>query len=100
VGFEAIDGKGVKGTVDGRTVAVGNRVLLADLGLDAEWFAARAEELRQDAQTVIFVVVDGRPAGLLGVADPIKDGTPEAMQALHTEGVRIVMLTGDSRASF
>ena len=98
-GFEALNGKGVKGTVEGRAVAAGNRVLLADLGIDAAPFAARAEELRQDAQTVIFVVVDGRPAGLLGVADPIKESTPHAMRALHEEGVRIVMLTGDSRTT-
>jgi len=98
-GFEALNGKGVTGTVQGHAVAAGNRVLLSDIGLDATPFAARAEELRQDAQTVIFVVVDGRPAGLLGVADPIKDSTPEAMRALHEEGVRIVMLTGDSRTT-
>jgi Cu+-exporting ATPase len=98
-GFEALNGKGVKGTVGGRAVAIGNRALLADLGIDVAPFAERAEELRRDAQTVIFVVVDGRPAGLLGVADPIKESTPEAMGALHEEGVRIVMLTGDSRTT-
>jgi P-type Cu+ transporter len=98
-GFEALNGRGVKGIVEGRAVAIGNRVLLADLGIDAAPFAERAEELRRDAQTVIFVVVDGRPAGLLGVADPIKESTPEAMRALHDEGVRIVMLTGDSRTT-
>jgi len=98
-GFEALNGKGVRGTVEGRAVAIGNRALLADLGIDAAPFAAQAEELRKDAQTVIFVVVDGRPAGLLGVADPIKESTPEAMRALHDEGVRIVMLTGDSRTT-
>jgi Cu+-exporting ATPase len=99
VGFEAINGKGVKGTVEGRAIAVGNRALLADLGVEAAPFAARAEELRRDAQTVIFVVVDAQPAGLLGVADPLKDSTPEAMRVLHEEGVRIVMLTGDSRTT-
>jgi len=99
VGFEAINGKGVTGTVEGRAVAAGNRVLRADLGVDTAAFAARAEALRQDAQTVIFLVVDGHPAGLLGVADPIKESTPEAMHALHEEGVRIVMLTGDSRTT-
>jgi Cu+-exporting ATPase len=98
-GFEALNGKGVHATVEGHAVAAGNRVLLADLGVDAAPFAARAEELRQDAQTVIFVVVDGNPAGLLGVADPIKESTPQAMRALHEEGVRIVMLTGDSRTT-
>jgi P-type Cu+ transporter len=99
VGFEAINGKGVKGTVEGRAIAVGNRALLADLGVEAAPFAARAEELRRDAQTVIFVVVDAQPVGLLGVADPVKDSTPEAMRVLQEEGVRIVMLTGDSRTT-
>ncbi len=98
-GFEAVNGKGVKGNIEGRAIAIGNRALLADLGIDAAPFAAKAEELRRDAQTVIFVIVDGKPAGLLGVADPIKDSTPEAMRALHEEGVRIVMLTGDSRTT-
>jgi P-type Cu+ transporter len=98
-GFESLNGKGVKGTVDGRQVAIGNRALLADLGIDVAPFAARAEDLRREAQTVIFVVIDGRPAGVLGVADPIKESTPEAMRALHDEGVRIVMLTGDSRTT-
>jgi Cu+-exporting ATPase len=74
-------------------------VLLADLGIDVAPFAARAEELRGEAQTVVFVVVDGRPAGLLGIADPIKESTPEAMRVLHEEGIRIVMLTGDSRTT-
>jgi len=98
-GFEAVNGKGVKGNIEGRAIAIGNRALLADLGIDAAPFAAKAEELRRDAQTVIFVVVDGKPAGLLGVADPIKEGTPDALRALHEEGVRIVMLTGDSRTT-
>jgi len=98
-GFEALNGKGVRGTVEGHTVAIGNRALLADLGIDVAPFVERAEKLRRDAETAIFVVVDGRAAGLLGVADPIKDSTPEAMRALHDEGVRIVMLTGDSRTT-
>jgi Cu+-exporting ATPase len=98
-GFEALSGKGVRGTVDGRAVALGNEALLADLGIDARAVAARAEELRRDGQIVVFVLVDGRTAGLVGVADPIKGSTPEAMRALHDEGVRIVMLTGDSRTT-
>jgi Cu+-exporting ATPase len=97
--FEAVSGKGVQGTVEGRAVALGNAALLADLGLDATALSARAEELRRDGQTVVFVVVEGRAVGLVGVADPIKDGTPEAMRALHDEGVRIVMLTGDGRTT-
>jgi len=80
-GFESLNGKGVRGTVEGRPVALGNRALLADLGVDARELATRAEELRRDAQTVVFVVMDGRPAGLLGIADPIKESTPEAMRA-------------------
>jgi Cu+-exporting ATPase len=99
VAFEALNGKGIKGTVDGRAVAAGNQVLLADLGIDAAPFAARAEELRQGAQTVVFVAVEGRAAGVLGVADPIKESTHEAMRVLHQEGVRIVMLSGDSRTT-
>jgi Cu+-exporting ATPase len=98
-GFEALNGKGVRGTVEDHTVAIGNRALLTDLGIDVGPFVERAEKLRQDAETAIFVVVDGGVAGLLGVADPIKDSTPEAMRALHDEGVRIVMLTGDSRTT-
>src|SRR6185312_8144918 len=85
VGFEAINGKGVKGTVEGRAIAVGNRALPADLGVEAAPFAARGEELRRDAQTGIFGVVDAQPAGLLGVADPLKDSTPDAMRVLHEE---------------
>jgi Cu+-exporting ATPase len=95
-GFESITGKGVKGRVDGREVVLGNRALLDSLGVDPGGLVERAESLRADAQTVMFVAVDGRAAGLIGVADPIKESTPEAIEALHAEGVRIVMLTGDS----
>jgi Cu+-exporting ATPase len=98
-GFAALNGKGVKATVQGRAVALGNRLLLEELGVDARPFADRADAMRRDAQTVVFVVVDGRPAGLLGIADPIKESTPEAMRVLHADGVRIVMLTGDSRTT-
>jgi len=94
--FESLTGKGVKGRVDGRDVALGNRALMESLGVDAGPLAARAEELRRDGQTVMLVSVGGEPAGLLGVADPIKESTPEAIESLHREGVRIVMLTGDS----
>jgi Cu+-exporting ATPase len=97
--FEAVNGKGVKGRVDGHAVAAGNRAFLTELGIDVTPFAERADELRRDAQTVIFVAIDGRAAGMLGVADPIKESTPEAMRVLHEEGVRIVMLTGDSRTT-
>jgi Cu+-exporting ATPase len=98
-GFQAAAGKGVRGSVDGRPVALGNLALLSDLRVDATPLAERAESLRRDGQTVMFVAVDGRLAGLLGVADPIKATTPEAIRALHDEGIRIVMLTGDSRAT-
>src|SRR5262245_29462493 len=98
-GFEALAGRGVRGRVGGREVALGTRALLRELGADAAAFAERAEELRREGQTVVLVAVDGRPAGLLGVADPIKPSTPEAIGALHAEGLRIVMLTGDGRTT-
>ena len=98
-GFESITGKGVKGRVNGRTVALGNRALMESLGIDARGLAERAEGLRADAQTVMFVAIDGKAAGLVGVADPIKASTPDAIRALHREGVRVVMLTGDSRTT-
>jgi Cu+-exporting ATPase len=94
--FDSVIGKGVKGRVDGREVALGNRALMESLGIDAARMVARAEELRGDGQTVMFVAIDRSPAGLIGVADPIKDTTPEAIRALHQEGIRIVMMTGDS----
>jgi Cu+-exporting ATPase len=97
--FESVTGKGVRGRVDGRDVALGNRAMMLDLGADAGSLDARAEALRADGQTVMYVAVDGRPAGLVGVADPIKQSTPEAIAALRAEGIRIVMLTGDSRTT-
>ncbi|HEU5060703.1 MAG TPA: copper-translocating P-type ATPase, partial [Kofleriaceae bacterium] len=95
-GFESRTGKGVIGSVRGRAVALGNKALLAELGVAHDDLARRADELRADGQTVMLVAVDGRPAGVIGVADPIKESTPEAIRALHAEGVRLVMLTGDS----
>jgi Cu+-exporting ATPase len=95
----AIPGKGVVGTVDGKKVALGNPARLAESAIDAGEFAARAEELRGGGQTVMFVAVENRLAGLLGVSDPIKPTTPEAIRALHDDGVRIVMLTGDNRTT-
>ena len=97
--FLGITGKGVRGVVGGRSVALGNRALMADLGIDLGPWAARAEALRSEGQTVMFAVVDGTMAGLVGVLDPIKESTPEAIQTLHAEKVRIVMLTGDSRTT-
>jgi Cu+-exporting ATPase len=95
-GFESFTGKGVKGQLDGKIVALGNHALMDQLGVDVGDMGSRAEQLRGDGQTVMFVAVDGKLAGLVGVADPIKSSTPDAIAALHAAGVRIVMLTGDS----
>jgi P-type Cu+ transporter len=97
--FKSLTGRGVTGVVSGHNVALGNRKLLEELGVAAEALMARAEALRGQGQTVMFVVVDGRAAGMLGVADPIKETTPEALQLLRGEGIRVVMLTGDSRTT-
>ncbi len=95
----AIPGKGIVGTVDGKKVALGNPALLAESAIDAGELAARAEELRRGGQTVMFVAVENRLAGLLGVSDPIKPTTPEAIRALNGDAARVVMLTGDSRTT-
>jgi Cu+-exporting ATPase len=97
--FASEPGIGVRGTVDGHAVALGNDRLLAALGVAPGALAAQADAARAQGQTVIFVVVDGRLAGLLGVGDAIKASTPEAIQRLHDEHVRIVMLTGDNRVT-
>jgi len=97
--FQALSGKGVTGSVNGHAVALGNLALLHELRLDPGPLAARAEEMRADGQTVMFVAVDGQPAGLLAVADPIKSTTVEAIRQLHAEGLKIVMLTGDNRTT-
>ncbi len=94
--FSSVTGKGVRGTVDGVDVALGNRALLEDLGVEPGDLEARAEALRAQGQTLVFVAADGKVAGLLGVADPVKRTTPSALRALHGEGLRIVMVTGDS----
>jgi P-type Cu+ transporter len=99
VAFDSITGKGVRGEVEGRQVLLGNRALLDEFKIDPGDLAAKAEALRADGQTVMFVVIDGKTAGLLGVADPIKSTTPDAIKQLHAEGIRIVMLTGDSRTT-
>jgi len=98
-GFESITGKGVAGRVDGIDVAIGNRALLEERGVAAGSLGERAESMRRDGKTVMFVTIDGAVAGLVAVADPIKESTPEAISALHAEGLKIVMLTGDSRAT-
>jgi Cu+-exporting ATPase len=97
--FDSHPGRGVSGRVEGHAVALGNRRLLDELGIQPEALAARAEDLRRQGETAMFVAVDGRVAGLLAVADPIKVTTPEAIRLLHAEGIRIVVLTGDSRTT-
>jgi Cu+-exporting ATPase len=94
--FVSITGKGVRGVVDGKRVALGNRAMLEELGAQAPELVERAETLRADGQTVMFVVIDGTVAGLIGVADPVKETSAAAIEALHAAGLRIVMLTGDS----
>jgi Cu+-exporting ATPase len=96
-GFTATAGKGVSGSVDTKQVLLGNRAHLSAQGINTEHLAERAEVLQALAQTVVLLAVDGKPAGLLGIADPIKASTPAALNALRSEGLRIVMLTGDSR---
>ncbi|MBI1371227.1 MAG: heavy metal translocating P-type ATPase [Phycisphaera sp.] len=94
--FESITGKGVRGRVDGHDVALGNGKLLDAIGIDANDAGERADEMRRDGQTVMYVVIDGSIAGLLGVTDPIKQTTREAIDMLHDAGVDIVMVTGDN----
>jgi Cu+-exporting ATPase len=97
--FESVTGKGVKARIEGHNVLLGNVKLLQDSGIDPKALVQEAEALRAEGQTVMFVSLAGRPAGLIGVADPVKDTTPEAIRQLHGEGIRIVMLTGDSRTT-
>ncbi|MDH4109632.1 MAG: heavy metal translocating P-type ATPase [Gammaproteobacteria bacterium] len=97
--FRSHTGKGVSGTVDGRRVQLGNKALLDADGVDVGALGGRAETLRGEGQTVMYVAVEGRAAGLIGVADPIKATSAEAIQALHAEGLRIIMLTGDSETT-
>jgi Cu+-exporting ATPase len=97
--FESVTGKGVKGRVDGHSVSLGNRKLFESLGIDPGELAGKAEARRKEGQTVMFIAADGKAAGLLGVADPVKETTPEAIRQLHEEGIRIVMLTGDSKTT-
>ncbi len=97
--FQAITGKGVIGQVNGRRLVLGNAALLAEQGIDASELQARAEVLRTDGKTVLLAGVDGRPAGVLGVEDPIRPSTPEAIRLLKEDGLRVIMLTGDSRVT-
>ena len=97
--FEAVTGSGITGTVDGRSLTLGNAAMLASLHIATEALEDRAETLRGEGKTVMFVSVDGMPAGLIAVADRIKDTTAEAIRALHDSGLRIVMATGDAEAT-
>jgi Cu+-exporting ATPase len=97
--FRSETGKGVVGRVDGVEVALGNAALMSARGVEATALTARAESLRQEGQTVVLVAVSGRAAGLLGVEDPVKESTPEALSLLRQEGLRVVMLTGDSQTT-
>ena len=97
--FDAPTGKGAAGVIEGRNVALGNARLLADLGIDPAPLAVRAEQRRADGETVIFAALDRRLAGLIAVADPIKETTPQAIAELRRNGVRVVMLTGDNRTT-
>ena len=94
--FEAITGKGVRGIVDGHAVALGNLRLVEDMGLNAADLVARADQRRDQGETVMFVVLDGSIAGMVSVADPVKETTPAALKALHDLGLRIIMATGDN----
>jgi len=97
--FQSLAGKGVTGTVEGRAVGAGSAGLLVEMQIDMGGLASRAEALRNEGQTVVFVAIDGRAAGILGIADPIKPTTAEAIKFLHGDGIRVVMLTGDSRTT-
>jgi Cu+-exporting ATPase len=95
--FESRTGKGVVGTVDGRRVALGNVALMSDLGVDPSMFQAQADERRSNGEGVMLVAIDGKFAGMVVVADPVKESATEAIAELHKEGIRIVMITGDNR---
>ncbi len=97
--FQSFTGMGVAGTIEGRRVALGNDKLLAEIGAAGGKLEDHAETLRREGETVMYVVVDGRAVGLIGVADPIKESTPEAIRLLREDGIRIVMLTGDNRTT-
>jgi Cu+-exporting ATPase len=97
--FRAISGKGVTGRVEERSVALGTLLLLQDLGVSSEGWKDRAEALRVEGQTSLFAAIDGKVAGILGIADPIKTTTPQALRDLKADGVRVVMLTGDSQTT-
>ncbi len=97
--IQSVTGKGVRGTVDGHRLAIGNTTMLSDLNVEVSNLAGEADRMREKARTVMFVVLDNKLAGLLGVADPIKETTHDAIRKLHAEGLHIVMLTGDNETT-
>jgi P-type E1-E2 ATPase len=97
--FNAPSGKGVVGTVDGKRLALGNARFLGELNIDTSAITAEAERLRTDGTTAIFLAVNGKAAGVIAIADPIKETTPDALRALAADGIRVVMLTGDNRTT-
>tara|TARA_R110000751_G_scaffold24144_2_gene66473 strand:- start:10572 stop:12842 length:2271 start_codon:yes stop_codon:yes gene_type:complete len=98
-GFESVTGEGAQANVDGQTVAIGNRKMMERIGGWSDALGSSADQYRAEGQTVMFTAVDGKPAGLVSVADPIKETTPEAIRRLHAEGLKIVMLTGDNETT-
>jgi Cu+-exporting ATPase len=97
--FRSVTGKGVTGVVASDSVALGNDALMIDRGIDIRALGERLEQMRAEGQTVVLVAIGNRCAGAIGIADPVKDTTPDAIRALHDEGVRIVMVTGDSKTA-
>ena len=98
-GFDSPTGKGALGMIDGKRVVLGNARFLQEVNIDTTTLAPQAEALRQDGATAIFIAIDGKPAGILAIADPVKTTTPQALAALKAEGIRVVMLTGDNRTT-
>lgn len=98
-GFDSPTGKGAYGLVEGKRVVLGSAAFLKELGIDTAELAARADELRADGASAIFIGINGKPAGILAIADPIKATTPEAIRQLGADGIRVVMLTGDNRVT-
>jgi len=94
--FDSPAGKGAVGTVDGRRIAIGNQRLMADAGVDIAGLKSTAEDLRKEGATAVYVAVEGKPAGLIAIADPLKSSTPAAIASLQAAGIRVVMLTGDN----
>jgi Cu+-exporting ATPase len=98
-GFDSASGKGVSGTVDGRKLVLGNQAMMQAAGIDVAALEGPANELRHDGATAIFAALDGRACGVIAIADPVKATTPDAVRALREAGIRVVMLTGDNRAT-